>query len=177
MTLISNDILVRAIASNELEKFLIGEPPYFLEAKNDNEEPQNVSQAFDSLIIPYWKRTKNVGFPLEFLRALINLIDAYPDKNRAIYVVHDWIWYYLFCLGKKRVQPFGHYGDLFEIDLGELAALLKKCLEDNKRGLIADQRWAGGLWNSKNGMWEALLRTSEAVRDKLNGPDFVPANS
>lgn len=171
-----DDILVRAIANNELEKFMIGEPPYFFEAKCDNEEPQNVSQAFDSLVVPYWKRTKDADFPVKFTTALVNLLNAYPDKNRAIYVAHDWVWYYMYCLNKKRKQPSGHYGDLFEIDLDLVATSLKKLLEANKQNLIADQRWAGATWNSKNGMWESLLRTSEAVRDNLGGPDFVPAN-
>jgi hypothetical protein len=105
--LIKFDIILRAIANNEIEKFLAGESPYFFEVKNDNEEPQNVSQAFDSLIVPYWKLTRNECFPKKFVSSIYNLLDTYPDKHRAIYVTHDWIWYYTYCLNKKREQPLG----------------------------------------------------------------------
>jgi len=176
MTSITDNILTRAIANNKLEKFLVGEPPYFFDAKCDNEEPQNVSQAFDSLVIPYWRETKDPAFPEKFVFALYNLLNTYPDRNRAIYIVHDWIWYYIYCLNKKMSQPSGRYGDLFEVDLSGVASLLKSLLEANKKELIDDVRWAGASWNSKSGMWEVLLRTSEAVRDKLGGPNFVPAN-
>jgi len=169
-------ILVRAIERNELDKLLVGEPPYFFDAKSDNEEPQNVTQAFDVLVVPYWKRTKNADFPRKFVAALFNLLNSYPDKNRAIYVAHDWIWYYTYCLNKKRVQPLGKYGDLFEVDLSGVASLLKSLLESDKHALINDDRWAGASWNSNNGMWGPLLKTSENVRDKLGGPDFVPNN-
>lgn len=168
--------LVRAISNNDLMKFLVGEPPYFFEAKSENEEPQNVSQAFDSLVVPYWKHTKDVNFPGNFVASLFNALNVYPDRNRAIYVAHDWIWYYTYCLNKKKAQPTGYYGDLFEVDLSNVASLLKSLLESNKTQLINDERWGGASWNSKSGMWGVLLRTSEAVRDKLGGPDFVPTN-
>lgn len=172
----ASNVLLEAIFNNELDKFLAGEPPYFFDAKNDNQEPQNVSQAFDSLIIPYWKLTKDPLFPQKFASSLYKLLDTYPDKDRAIYVAHDWIWYYKYCLNKKILNPSGQYGDLFEIDLSEVARLLKSSTEENKNELLSDHRWAGGLWNSKNGMWEPLLKTSETVRDKLGGPNFVPDN-
>ena len=41
------DALRVALANDELDKFLVGEPCYFHEARNDNEEPQNVVAAFD----------------------------------------------------------------------------------------------------------------------------------
>lgn len=45
-----DDVLLLALANNELDKFLIGEPFYFQEAITDNDEPQNVIAAFDLLI-------------------------------------------------------------------------------------------------------------------------------
>ncbi len=171
-----DNTLIHALANNELEKFLVGEAPYFFEAKKDNEEPQNVNQAFDLLVFPYWKQTKDVDFPAKFVSALLVLLSMHADRNKAIYVAHDWIWHYRYCLNKKRMQPTGYYGDLFEVDLSQVAALLKDLIETNKNKLINDKRWAGAPWNSKNGMWEPLLRISETVRDKLGGPDFVPTN-
>jgi hypothetical protein len=176
MTAKNNDILTRALANDELDKFLIGESPYFFEAKIDNDEPQNVSAAFDLLVLPYWKRTGDLNFPARLFGSLVGLLQSYPDKNRAIYVAHDWIWYYLYCMVKKRTQANGVYGDLFEVDLNALAAILKAELESNKESLIGDKRWAGATWNTTNGMWDPLLKVSEAVV-KLSGPNFVPDNA
>ena len=170
----ADNILVRAIDRNELEKFLAGEPPYFFDAKSDNEEPQHVTHAFDVLVVPYWTRTKDADFPRKFVAALFKLLNSYPDKNRAIYVAHDWIWYYTYCIHRKSGQSPGQYGDLFEVDFSGVASLLKSLLESNRQALINDERWAGASWNSNNGMWGPLLKTSENVRDKLGGPDFVP---
>lgn len=176
MTSTEDNLLARAIANDEIDQFLVGEPPYFFETRGENEEPQNVSQVFDSCVLHYWRQTKDDSFPAKIFSALANVLNTYPDRNRAIYVAHDWIWYYLYCLNKKKTQPSGYYGDLFDIDLTSLASLLKVMLETNKDSLSADKRWAGASWNSKNGMWDALLRISEAVKDKLGGPDFIPAN-
>ncbi|KLU25909.1 hypothetical protein EOS_12345 [Caballeronia mineralivorans PML1(12)] len=172
----NNDVLARAQANNELDKFLTGESPYFFEARIDNDEPQNVSAAFDLLVLPYWKRTGDLNFPARLFGSLADLLQSYPDKNRAIYVAHDWIWYYLYCLVGKRTQPNGVYGDIFEADLNALAAVLKAELESNKQSLIGDTRWAGATWNSTNGMWGPLLYVSEAVV-KRGGPNFVPDNA
>jgi hypothetical protein len=89
MTAKDSDALARALANNELNKFLIGESPYFFEAKSDNDEPQNVSAAFDLLVLPYWKRTGDPNFPARLFGGLVDLLKSYPDKNRAIYVAHD----------------------------------------------------------------------------------------
>lgn len=171
-----DNVLLLALANDELDKFLVGEPFYFLEAKNDNDEPQNVVAAFDQLLVPYWCETRDVSFPARFVAALLTILATYPDRNRAIYIAHDWVWYYRFCLSKKRAQPDGPYAELFEIDMGGVAMALKRQLETNKADLIADTRWAGAAWNSQNGMWDPLMRTALMVRDKLGGPDFVPAN-
>lgn len=42
-----DNVLLLALANDELDKFLVGEPFYFQEAKNDYEEPQNIVAAFD----------------------------------------------------------------------------------------------------------------------------------
>jgi hypothetical protein len=171
-----DNVLLLALANDELDKFLVGEPFYFLEAKNDNDEPQNVVAAFDQLLVPYWRETRDASFPARFVATLLTILATYPDRNRAIYIAHDWVWYYRFCLSKKRAQPDGPYAELFEIDMGGVAVALKRQLEINKADLIADTRWAGAAWNSQNGMWDPLMRTALMVRDKLGGPDFVPAN-
>jgi hypothetical protein len=171
-----DDPIAQILANDELDKFLVGEPFYFLETKNDNDEPQNVVAAFDQLLVPYWCETRDASFPARFVAALLTILATYPDRNRAIYIAHDWVWYYRFCLNKKRAQPDGLYAELFEIDMGGVAVALKRQLEINKADLIADTRWAGAAWNSQNGMWDPLMRTALMVRDKLGGPDFVPAN-
>ncbi|MFU6239489.1 hypothetical protein ACM8AE_03250 [Pseudomonas paraeruginosa] len=176
MSMNPDNVLTLALANDELDRFLVGEPFYFLEARSDNEEPQNVSQAFDQLLMPYWRATRDPDLPFRFVAALLKILATYPDRNRAIYVAQNWIWYYRFCLSKKRVNPQGPYGDLFEVDLGAVAVALKRQLEANKDELIRDTRWAGAAWNSSNGLWGPLLRTSTTVRDKLGGPDFVPDN-
>lgn len=171
-----DDVLLLALANDELDKFLVGEPFYFQEAQNDNEEPQNIVAAFDLLVLRYWQQTRAPQFPGRFVAALLKILAAYPDRNRAIYVAAVWVWYYRFCLSKKQAQPEGIYADLFEVDMVAVALALQRQLELNKAELVQDTRWAGGTWNSQNGLWGPLMRTALAVRDKLGGPDFVPLN-
>ncbi|MFL6965444.1 MULTISPECIES: hypothetical protein [Pseudomonas] len=171
-----DNVLLLALANDELDKFLVGEPFYFQEAKNDNAEPQNVVAAFDQLVLRYWQQTHDSQFPGRFVAALLKILATYPDRNRAIYVAAVWVWYYQFCLSKKQARPEGLYADLFEIDMGAVALALQRQLELNKAELVQDTRWTGASWNSQNGLWGPLMRTALVVRDKLGGPDFVPAN-
>lgn len=171
-----DNVLLVALANDELDKFLVGEPGYFHEARNDNEEPQNVVAAFDLLVLRYWRQARDARFPARFVAALLGILAAYPDRNRAVYCAAAWVWYYRFCLSKKRARPEGPYADLFEIDLGAVALALRRQLEARKAALVADTRWAGNSHNSHDGLWGPLLRTALAVRDRLGGPDFVPAD-
>ncbi|MBC3373015.1 hypothetical protein HU762_03585 [Pseudomonas sp. SWRI92] len=171
-----DNVLLLALANDELDKFLVGEPFYFLEAKTDNDEPQNVVAAFDQLIMPHWRQTHDATFPPRFVAALLTMLATYPDRTRAIYIAADWVWYYRFCQDKQRQQPLGPYGDLFDVDMGSVAVALKRLLENHKAELVADTRWAGAAWNSPDGMWTPLMRSAVMVRDKLGGPDFVPGN-
>lgn len=41
------NVWLSALANDELDKFIVGEPFYFQEAKNDSDEPQNVIAAFN----------------------------------------------------------------------------------------------------------------------------------
>jgi hypothetical protein len=171
-----DNVLQLALANDALDRFLVAEPFYFQEARNDNAEPQNVVAAFDQLVLRYWQQTHDSQFPGRFVAALLKILATYPDRNRAIYVAAVWVWYYRFCLSKKQAQPEGLYADLFEIDMGAVALALQRQLELNKAELVQDTRWAGGTWNSQNGLWGPLMRTALVVRDKLGGPDFVPVN-
>ncbi|UVM50327.1 MULTISPECIES: hypothetical protein [unclassified Pseudomonas] len=171
-----DNVLLLALAYDELDKFLVGEPFYFQEAKNDYDEPQNIVVAFDLLVLRYWLQTRDANFPARFVAAFLKLLATYPDRNRAIYAAAGWLRYYRYCLNQKREEPEGLYAELFEIDMGSVALALRRQLEINKAALILDTRWAGGSWNSENGLWEPLMRTALNVRDKLGGPDYVPAN-
>jgi hypothetical protein len=171
-----DNVLIIALAEHALDKFIVGEPFYFQEAKTDTAEPQNVMAAFDLLVLDYWTKTKDEKFPGKFASEMLKALGTYPDKNRAIYAVADWIHYYQYCLTQKRSNPNGQYRELFEMDLAGVAGALKHELEVNKAELITDTRWAGESWNSKQGLWEPLMRVALGVRDKLGGPDFVPDN-
>lgn len=91
-----DNVLLLALANDELDKFLVGEPFYFQEAKNDYDEPQNIVVAFDLLVLRYWQQTRDANFPARFVAALLKILAAYPDRNRAIYVAAVWVWYYRF---------------------------------------------------------------------------------
>jgi hypothetical protein len=171
-----DNVLHLALANDELEKFIVGEPFYFQEANADDEAPQNVIAAFDQLVLSHWLQTQDASFPTRFIAAMLRVLATYPDRNRAIYAVSDWLWYYQFCLSKKASQPYGRYAELFDIDMAAVALSLKEQLEVNEAALISDTRWAGAASNSKAGLWEPLMRTALNVRDKLGGPDFVPAS-
>lgn len=56
-----DNVLLLALANDELDKFLVGEPFYFQEAKNDYDEPQNIVVAFDLLVLRYWQQTREIG--------------------------------------------------------------------------------------------------------------------
>ncbi|MCD5973947.1 hypothetical protein [Pseudomonas quasicaspiana] len=171
-----DNVLFLALANDEFDKFLAGEPYYFLATKDDNDEPQNVIVAFKLLFMPYWREVGDPDFPAKFAQALIKMLETYPDQNRAIYMAECWLWCYRFCLSKKYAQPDGPYAGLFEFDMSAVAAVLKAKLEANKSELMADTRWAGATWNSQNGLWEPLIREAIVVRDELGGPDYVPNN-
>ncbi|SET27162.1 hypothetical protein [Pseudomonas graminis] len=171
-----DNVLLVALADDALDKFIVGEPFYFVEAKTDTKEPQNVRDAFDLLVLDYWTKTKNETFAVKFATAMLKALDTYPDKNRAIYAVSYWIQYYQYCLIQKKSNPNGKYGALFEMDTAGIARAFKHELEVNKAELINDTRWAGESWNSKQGLWEPLMRMALGVRDKFEGPDFVPDN-
>lgn len=171
-----DNVLLIALADGALDKFIVGEPFYFQEAKVDTKEPQNVMAAFDLLVLDYWTKTKDETFPRKFATAMLKALETYPDKNRAIDAVAVWLWYYRYCLAQKKSNPNGIYRELFEMDTDGVAGALKHELEVNKAELITDTRWAGESWNSKQGLWEPLMRVAVGVRDKLGGPDFVPDN-
>ncbi|WP_369319855.1 hypothetical protein [Pseudomonas sp. W2Oct36] len=96
-----DNVLLIALADGPLDKFIVGEPFYFQEAKVDTQEPQNVMAAFN-LVLDYWMRTKDETFPGEFAAAMLKALKSYPDKNRAIYAVSDWIQHYYYCKTQKR---------------------------------------------------------------------------
>lgn len=171
-----DNILLIALADDALDKFIVGEPFYFLEAKADTKEPQNVRDAFDLLVLDYWKKAKDDKFPGQFATAMLKALRTYPDKNRAIYAVSFWLQYYTYCLTQKKSNPSRMYHELFQMDTDSIARALKHELEANKAELITDTRWAGESWNSKQGLWEPLMRMALGVRDKFEGPDFVPNN-
>ena len=50
-----DNILRLAIERGDLDRFLVGEPYYFFETKDDNDDPQNVVVAFDLLFKPYFR--------------------------------------------------------------------------------------------------------------------------
>ena len=172
-----HDLIQRALNNDELDRFVVGEPFYFLEARVDNEEPQNIPQAFDQLLLPHWREGRDPLLWQRWIAGMLKALRDHPDANRAIYSVANWLWYYHHCLGKKRAQPDGSYADLPELDLGAVALALQLCMAERKDELITDTRWAGAAWNSPQGIWVPLLRLARAVRDNLAGPDFVPVNA
>ncbi|MFJ3485561.1 hypothetical protein ACIPL1_19545 [Pseudomonas sp. NPDC090202] len=168
--------LEHALACDELDRFLLGEAPWFQVARSDNDEPQNVMAAFDQQVLHYWREHRDARFPGQLVKALCDVLTDCADRSKAIYVVSDWVWYYGYCRSKQHAQPGSEYTDLFELDLEPVGAMLKQQLQANKALLIADTRWAGSPWNSQSGLWEPLMRTALNVRDTLGGPDFVPVN-
>lgn len=172
-----DDLIQRALDHDEMDRFVVGESFYFLEARVDNEEPQNIPQAFDQLLLPHWREGRDPLLWQRWIAGMLKALRDHPDANRAIYSVANWLWYYHHCLGKKRAQPDGSYADLPELDLGAVALALQLCMAERKDELITDTRWAGAAWNSPQGIWVPLLRLARAVRDNLAGPDFVPVNA
>lgn len=54
-----DNVLLIALADDALDTFVFGEPFYFEETKADTKEPKNVRDAFDLLVLDYWKKTKD----------------------------------------------------------------------------------------------------------------------
>ena len=174
MVWMQDNVFERALENGHLCKFLIGDHPYFFSARVEFEEPQNIEQAFEFLICPYWRRTRDVEFSKGLSSALLDLLASYPDRNKAIYVVSTWVWCYSYFLWKSRIDLLVGADELFALELGAIALVLKRLIDMNKQELIVDERWAGQPWNSKNGLWEPLIRLALQVRNQLDGPDFVP---
>jgi len=170
-------LFLRALAAGEVPAFLAGEPPYFVPARNDNEEPQNFDAAFDTAVLPTWRASRDPRIPAALEQALLQLLRAPADVNRALYVAENWIRCHAYRAWKQRTGPAPAPGEeLFDLDLAPAAAALKALMASNKDALRRDQRWAGAAWNSPDGLWTPLVRTALFVRDKWGGPDFVPAN-
>ena len=55
MTTKHHNVLELALQNDELDRFLAGEPFYFLETKTDHDDPQNVIVAFDVLFMPQFE--------------------------------------------------------------------------------------------------------------------------
>lgn len=173
----TNNVLFLSLVNDEFDKFLAGEPFYFFETKNDEDEPQNVSVAFRLLFLPYWRDIGDPDFPAQFVQALMKLLTTYPDRNKAIYMTQRWLFCYQYYLSKKRAEPNGLYAGLFEVDMTPVCTELKAQLEANKAALMADTRWAGEAWSSQSGLWGPMVDTALRIRDKFAGPDHVPSNA
>jgi len=168
------ELVSLALAHDDLHRFLAGDAPYFVQARTDNDEPQNIARAFDTQVLPYWRRTSDAAFPGQFTAALMRLLLTWPDRNCAIYLVYGWIWHYRYCLADSHARPDGRYAGLFDLDLDALAVQLRVAAAARRRELMSDTRWAGAAWNSDSGLWAPVLRVAVAVRDRLGGPDAVP---
>ncbi|MDH0339810.1 hypothetical protein N7369_28470 [Pseudomonas otitidis] len=164
------DLLNQALARDALGAFLLGEPPYFHEARAEHEEPQNFGAAFEALLLPYWRETADPELGERLTHACLALLAGHPDHNRAIYCVHAWIWEYRYAQVGKGIP-------LFDWRLEPVVMMLKACIERARTALVADTRWAGASWNGADGIWGALLRASLHLRDRLSGPDLVPSES
>lgn len=165
----SATIFLDAIKNGEVTKFLAGEPPYFIDAKNDNEEPQNVNDAFKLVIFAAWQESYDPKVPDAFSAGLTELLCSHQDSNKAIYLACGWLWFYAYCLKDKKENVGSVYKDLFEIDLELLALTLRNALEANESPLRSDKRWAGAEWNSQEGLWAPLVRLAITIRDQLGG--------
>jgi hypothetical protein len=166
-----------ALSKNELHHFLAGDTPYFVEAKTDNEEPQNVEQAFDLQICPYIIRTQDTNLPDALADGLIKMLTTHADPARATYLAYSWVWYLLYCEAKKRGDPTGYYKDLPLFDFSDVALTAQRKADLLAATLKQDTRWAGAAWNSQMGLWEPICNLALAIRDRLGGPDMVPTSA
>lgn len=164
----------QALRKNELHRYVAGEPPYFVHTQSDNPEPQNVVQAFDTQVYPYWLRTHDAQLPDLLADALVRMLKEHPDPNRAVYLACTWLWYLRNCEDKRDKAPQGHYKDVPPMDLSDVALLLQRRASERSAELAQDTRWAGASWNSDNGLWGPIVKTTTFIRDHLKGPDAVP---
>ncbi|RMP15882.1 hypothetical protein ALQ28_04815, partial [Pseudomonas syringae pv. delphinii] len=106
-----DNVLFLALQNDELDRFLVGEPFYFLETKDDNDEPQNVPVALRLLFLPYWREVRDPFFPEQFTQALLKLLRSYPDQNRAIYMAQWWVFCYRLRIPRPSGHPFHQHPD------------------------------------------------------------------
>jgi hypothetical protein len=166
-----------AVYHHDLHHYLAGDAPYFVEAKTDLEEPQNVAQAFDLQIYPYIVRTHDTKLPDASADGLIKMLTTHADPVRATYLAYSWVWYLLYCEAKKRAAPTGYYKDLPLFDFSDVALTAQKKADLLAATLKQDTRWAGAAWNSQMGLWEPICNLASAIRDRLGGPDMVPTSA
>jgi len=53
----SAEVYFDALKRNEVAQFLLGRPSYFVDGNNDNDEPQNVNEAFNFVMLAAWRQT------------------------------------------------------------------------------------------------------------------------
>ncbi len=160
------------LANNDLDKFLVGEPFCFQEAKSDNDEATECGRSVRSVggaLLARDPATRNSPEAVSS-RPCFKILATYPDRNRAIYAAAVWVWwYYRFCLSKKRTNPDGLYADLFEVDMVPWQWPCRSSWNATRLPLSAIP--LGGRWlDGQNGLWGPLMRTALVVRDKLGGP-------
>lgn len=157
-----NNLFEKALASQEVEKFFLGEDGYFIEDVSGYIEPQCVSVALRAHLIPYTEINPEAWGVVE--KKLIQLLSLPNDKNKTLYVVMDWIFYcqeyFLECMARGKIN-----GPL--IDLSKLAAMIDFSMKENQSSLSRDFRWAGGSWNSDAGLWVPMNRSIDKIKSRL----------
>lgn len=163
-----------AVDRGEVSQFLVGEFPYFIDGRMDNDTPQNMPSAMGQVHM-YWRETKDPSLESKLVEAILYGLEWYPDRNRFVYAMSSWMWLYHYTDTDKRNHPSGHFLDFPKIDFSAAMPSLRQALEGAKESLIADQRWAGAPGNSDAGLWEPICRTAGVVKEMTGGRiDYVP---
>jgi hypothetical protein len=163
-----SNLFEESLSKNQLNEFLLGEPPYFIQDISGYEEPQCVSIALLGHVVPFWESHPNHDVGASIAAALSEILKSYPDRHRAMYTSIDWVVFYLQYRSKcKSTNPETPY---FSMDVTGILHSIASMMKENENTLRLDKRWAGAAWNSDSGLLAPMQR---AMRDAQRGANVV----
>lgn len=150
------DLIMDALAKNELDKFLRGDKPYSI--KPNQWVAANVPTDW-TVIIPQgiyevYKHNSSINIKKIFEDTLIKMIF---DDLGNLYVALNIIYNQLLWEHDNRA--------VFKIDRKKIMPLLTKKLYEKKTELENDFRWLGS--GEPKGLWSEVLRIDSILKDEM----------
>ena len=157
------EIIVFAHEKNEiLTLFKGGKEDYnFVTKHNYHEGINNVS----SILIGFQDVKEKVNPNKIILTLIKDLLEEKEDVNSNLYILVNILFWYYYHKSEKNLD--------FDLDINKVKKICHESLLANEKSLKEDNRWAGNENNSKNGLWDPMMRLLKGVKERYNGVDIM----